>query len=587
MAAKAEDAPQSYDLSSIFWTKAAYHDVAADFHKFHKHDLNVFLHLWTTGLGLWGAVQLAMILEQPIAVYVYIAVTGVTCPLVISVLHTAMLYGMMHTPLPAVMDNLDPMYVCGLAIALGYGLQDVAHWMCDEKTFMNDYIATKPWMLLIHTLWLMPLVIESVLMRYCFLPNLVNRNKNVFCQAASRKAVEDLREWVNKNIANVKVTTHVWPHKQEGTSGPVTQLENDAAIMAAFRKVFAAKHFDIKPVQEMNEIYVTAVGAKSDINSDAVFYTKHNDGPYWFLPSASLYRVLVGVTPNKMVRTRFNLQHESEDKVVDMYDVLGFDYNRELHWIDHVPGATNTERRTLIKLHFIVYPKGWHKYGQLCANLNTNYNTWARNNFLQTLRIDGWYDFALAWWIWLTTIFNATFVEKVGWTNLIYILGCYAMGPTPFLVLTSFRHYCIYITTFAFRNPPVAHGEFMRDVLLFKTVAISHLSRRLLPMVDLPNDAPGLLLVLAGFATTMLATARLGMARTYFGSELGFVKPQWITGFPYGYIPHPMIVGQLFAYSTVLLWWWDRITTENALLVAGHIGFYTTHMVQEMLTSSY
>ena len=133
----------------------------------------------------------------------------------------------------------------------------------------------------------------------------------------------------------------------------------------------------------------------------------------------------------------------------------------------------------------------------------------------------------------------------------------------------------------------VAHGEFMRDVLLFKTIAVTHLSRRLLPMVDLPHDAPGLLLVLAGFAITMLATARLGMIRTYFGSELGFVKPKWITGFPYGVIPHPMIVGQIIAYSTVLYWWWDRITTENALLVGGHIACYTTHMVQEMLTSSY
>jgi hypothetical protein len=133
----------------------------------------------------------------------------------------------------------------------------------------------------------------------------------------------------------------------------------------------------------MNEIYVTAVGAKKDINSDAVFYTPHTDGPYWFLPGASLYRVLVGVTPNSMVRTRFNLQHSSQDQVVDMGQVLGFDYSRELHWIDHVPGAVNKERRSLIKLHYIVYPKGWAWYGRLCASLQTNYNTWARNNFLR------------------------------------------------------------------------------------------------------------------------------------------------------------------------------------------------------------
>lgn len=577
---------QPYSFKSIFITKAAYHHVAAEFHPFHKHDLNVFLHLFTTGLGLWGAVQLAMIMELPIVAYIYMATTALTCPLTISVLHTAILYAMMVTPLPAVMQ-LDPMYVCGLAIALGYGLQDVAHWICMEKTFMDDYIMTRPWMLAIHTFWLMPLVIESVLMRHCFLPYLVNRNRSFFVQAASKDAVEKLREWINKNVPNVKETTHVWPHKQEGTSGPVKALEDDAAILAGFRQVFAAKHYDVVPVQDMNEIYVTAVGAKKDINSDAVFYTKHNDGPYWFLPGASLYRVLVGVTPNEMVRTRFNLQYESQDKVVDMYDVLGFDYNRELHWIDHVPGKTNKERRALVKLHFIVYPKGWHKYGKFCAELNTKYNTWARNNFLQTLEVNSAYDFVLAWWIWLTTIINATFEEKVGWNNLVYVLFAYALGPTPFLILTSFRHYCIYITTFAYRQPMVAHGEFMRDVLFYKTVAISHLSRRLLPMVELPKDLPGLLVVLAGFGITMLATARLGMIRTYFGAELGFVKPKWITGFPYGVIPHPMIVGQIIAYSTVLYWWWDRISSENAMLVAGHIGCYALHMTQEILSSAY
>jgi hypothetical protein len=133
----------------------------------------------------------------------------------------------------------------------------------------------------------------------------------------------------------------------------------------------------------------------------------------------------------------------------------------------------------------------------------------------------------------------------------------------------------------------VAHGEFMRDVWLYKTIALTHLSKRLLPLVELPQDAPGLLLALAGFSVTMLATARLGMVRTYFGSELGFVKPQWVEGFPYGVIPHPMIMGQVFAYASIFFWWYDRLSTENMYLLAGHIGCYSFHMVQEMLTSSY
>lgn len=587
-----------FSPTSIFWNKDSYKHVASEFHPYHKHDLNVVLHVFTTGLGVWGAIQLALAMDCMEAVYFYAAVIALTTPLFTALLHTAFVYGCLQVPISVLATAFggflvgtplnNPFYLSIAVIVAGYGLQDLAHWLTCEQTMMSSYISTNPSMLLIHTLWLMPLVIDSLLLRYLFIPKLfVTRNRNVVVTVASRKAVEDLREWINNEVPPKAETTHLWPHDHKGTDAPVTALERDANIMAGFRTVFAEHHFDIMPVVPMNEIYVTAVGAIKEITSDAVFYTPHTDGPYWWLPGASLYRVLVGVTPNTMVRTRFNLQHESQDKVVDIYDVLGFDYNRELHWIDHVPGQSNKERRSLIKLHFIVYPKGWHQYGKLCAYLNTSYNTWARGNFLKTLRPKNLYEHSLAWWIWLTTWCNAMFEFYFGWSNLVYLSAAYAMGPGPFLILTSFRHYCIYMATFAFRSPPVAHGTLMRDAKLFKTIALMHLAIRLLPLVQVPRDIPGVALVALGFSITILATVQLGMVRTYFGSELGFVKPEWITGFPYNSIPHPMISGQLFAYSSVLFWFKEEMPLETVALVGGHMFCYMTHMVQEMMTSSY
>lgn len=90
-----------------------------------------------------------------------------------------------------------------------------------------------------------------------------------------------------------------------------------------------------------------------------------------------------------------------------------------------------------------------------------------------------------------------------------------------------------------------------------------------------------------GFGITILATVRLGFLRTYFGSELGFCKPEWIHGFPYGTIPHPMIVGQLLAYSSILFWWRERLSMDNVALIGAHMTCYVVHMVQEILTSSY
>jgi Phospholipid methyltransferase len=589
-----------FSLSSIFVTKHSYNVVASQFHPYHKHDVNVMLHLFTTGLGLWGAFQMAAAYDLELAVYFYAAVIALTTPFWTAALHTAFVATcMLALPLETVLTSIaatgvslpdalmDPVKFCGVAIALGYGLQDVSHWICQEETMMSSYIGKNPAMLAVHTLWLMPLVIDAVLMRRCFLPFIVTRDRTVLCQVASRKAVEVIREWLNTNVPAEPQTTHLWPHQHKGIDASVTALEHDSGIMAGFRRVFKVEHFDIMPVYEMNEIYVTAVGAIKEITSDAVFYTPHDDGPYWFLPFASLYRVLVGVTPNTMVRTRFSLQHSSKDTVVDMYDVMGFDYSRELHWIDHVPGTINKERRSLVKLHYIVYPKGWHTYGAICARLNTNYNTWARGNFIKTLRPNGFYENAMAWWIWLTTWFNAEFELYVGWSNLVYIGAAYAMGPLPFLILTSFRHYAVYITTFAFRSPPVAHGFLMRDSKLYKTIALMHLSRRLLPLVQLPRDVPGVVMAILGFSITILATAQLGMVRTYFGSELGFVKPEWISGFPYNTIPHPMIVGQLLAYSNILYWWREEMPKETTMLVGAHMACYVAHMLQEMLSSSY
>jgi hypothetical protein len=617
------------NLQSLFGDKSSYQQVAKEFHLYHKNTANVAMHLLTTVLGVWGTVQLVLLyfgdnsggvsldtaanhLVGPLLVASYAAFVAMTAPAKIGILHGALLVVMPHpatvlkvveaivessalssTHLLSLLHGVTEMQLCLAAIVLGYGLQDLAHYVCAEPTYLGSYITTQPYLLVMHTVWLLPLVLEACILRSWFLPQLLVPRRRLFAlnTVASQPAVDELRAWIAANVPETAETTHVWPHRNDGTTKHVTALEQDASILAGFRTIFPAAEYDIVPVRDMNEIYVTAVGSKSEINSDAVFYTPHVDGPYWWLPGASLYRVLVATTENRLVRTRFNLQHPSSDCVVDLYGVLGFDYNRELHWIDHVPHATNQERRSLIKLHFCVYPKGWTKYGALAAHWNSAYNTWARNNFLRTLRPSGLYENGLAWWIWLTTWVNATLEEAVGWTNLVYVAAAFGVSlilnqPWIFVILTSFRHYAMYIATFAFREN-VAHGVLMRDAKLYKTLSMLHLTRLLLPVVELPKDVPMLALASCGFALTLLATYRLGMVRTYFGTELGLVPPKFITDFPYGTIPHPMIVGQIFGMSVLLASLHPRLTPAVIAVLAAHIGSYTGHMVQEILTSAY
>ena len=588
------------NLPSLLVTKQSYAYIAKEFHSFHQHDVNVLFHLFTTTLGVWGAIQCA--LHQPyyasfdglFAVYTYVVLVFLSVPFKTGMLHTIMIAAMTHVPLLQTTSVTH----AALAVVAGYILQDVSHYLTVEPTYLGSYITKAPLTLILHTVWLLPLVIDSILLRHYYLPCFVPRNRIIVTTVAAKDAVQAVREWIHRNIAEISETTHIWPHQQEAIDKHVSTLEMDTELLKAFRTVFPETHYDILPVIPMNEVYVTAVGNTSLVNSDKVFYTPHTDGPYWFTPGASLYRVLVGVTPNTLVRTRFNMHYGPQvDRVLDIYQVVGFDYNKELHWIDHTD-KPNAERRSLLKLHYIVYPRGWHRYGKLVAKWNITYNTWARNNFLATLRPSTVKEHVMAWWIWLTTWSNALFVMYIGWWNLVYLVASVAVGHVlknelATVVLTSYRHYALYISVFAYRTPPVAIGNVMRDAKLYKTLALGQLAYRLLPIVDVEKDYPALCVMAAGFATTILATAQLGFIRTYFGSELGFVKPEWVSGFPYSVIPHPMIVGQLIAFGTMIYWFGgcyddvNRLGVENMALIWAHVVCYTVHMIQEICTSSY
>lgn len=53
----------------------------------------------------------------------------------------------------------------------------------------------------------------------------------------------------------------------------------------------------------MNEVYVTGPSRKSEgANSDNIFYTRHVDGPWGLIPFVSVYRCIVGMDKNMMVK---------------------------------------------------------------------------------------------------------------------------------------------------------------------------------------------------------------------------------------------------------------------------------------------
>ena len=125
--------------------------------------------------------------------------------------------------------------------------------------------------IILHSIWLLPFVTDSVLIRYCFLPNLVTRNRNVVMQVSSEKTLDEQMSHLDANeCSGIKGNdAHLAAQSNQEHPPMLKNLEDDAAI------------------QGMNGIYITAIGSKKEINSDNVFYTPHIDGPYWWLPGAS------------------------------------------------------------------------------------------------------------------------------------------------------------------------------------------------------------------------------------------------------------------------------------------------------------
>ena len=149
-------------------------------------------------------------------------------------------------------------------------------------------------------------------------------------------------------------------------------------------------------------------------------------------------------------------------------------------------------------------------------------------------------------------------------------------------------HYLRYISTFYSRKD-IDFGSFERDVFMFKILAVIQLGLFYWypgymsgnESLSFSVDYISLGMITLGWFTSTKATQALGLDRTYFGAELGICESKWVTEFPYGYIPHPMIVAQIFAYMGFYRAEHSRLATPW-WLVPTHIALYVIHMTQEI-----
>ena len=297
-------------------------------------------------------------------------------------------------------------------------------------------------------------------------------------------------------------------------------------------------------------------------------------------------------TDNGEIETIFPLEGDDSRCTLTTGEVAGFDFHRELHRIAPVSNGTKNEgQRICLKLHYVVYPKALAPVGHLLGKMTTYYNQNFRLLFLSTIApnsLVGRINAAAV--LTGTAIFN-NIEGVVGWGNLstlgfIGAASVLANSYNVFFYCTSFLHYLIYLSTYTYRQPHatrIAFGAFKRDALLYKTLA---LTQAIVQYVTLPPTAfhnqPhlfSLALLAVGFGLATLAALALGVDQTYFGWELGAVQGNFVQRFPYGYIPHPMIMGGMIGWMGFHALPAFRAAHPYYALL--HVALYLAHAMQE------
>jgi len=430
---------------------------------------------------------------------------------------------------------------------------------------------------------------------FCFFPGTPYYHRVLQCNIAHgagesrKKDLQKVRQWAMRQNPSRSKSSHWWYHDLQGEEkAAFDACSSCSQIERMFRSLFSDRHYAVDTIQGMNEIYVTGPARFQDVsNSDNVFYTRHVDGPLGFIPFVSVYRCIVGMDKNEMITTHFPLADIADNACEG--DVMAFDFNREVHYItrDELKAQESDDFRVVLKLHYCVYPRVMAPLGWLMHFLNVKYNQLFRSLFLTTINPTTPYQHFLAWNVNGNTKLFDWIETFIGVRSLLYLLlvgsVAYVTGEyNVFFALTSVVHYMRYITTFYVRKG-IDFGSFKRDVLLFKSIALAQLFYHYwigpLRMGTFQWDPLSLFMIASGYTVSILATNALGVDRTYFAAELGILPPKWITQFPYGYIPHPMIVSQIWALLGIMKA--DHFRTEWPYVIPIHITFYVIHMLQE------
>jgi len=280
----------------------------------------------------------------------------------------------------------------------------------------------------------------------------------------SEKDVSTIKQWVLKQNITPNHTFHHWQNTLPSEEYKAfDHIATSKSIVDMFYRRFNMYTYKVEPLRNMNEIYVSS--SHHDYSSDTVFYMNHTDGPFYVYPFCYVYRCVVSLTENQVVETHFPMIPKSV--CLSTGDVVGFDYNREIHYICDKKGMVNLEPRITIKCHYVVYPRIF-KYGCGLGFLCGTYNAIARHIFINTI-----VPYTLFWKIMthivlIVTRFSFLVQYYIGWENWVYISIAHYLGALRMLML--YAYYKIVLHVLTGYNKRIASGIFNRNLILYSVL---------------------------------------------------------------------------------------------------------------------
>lgn len=247
--------------------------------------------------------------------------------------------------------------------------------------------------------------------KFCFFPGSINYTRilegNINKAICNIDILTMIGKWANNCCENRTLSNHWWyKETPEVIQKSIDICVWNKEIKNMFAKLFSEDAFDIMIIDDMNEVYLTGKD-RTSIHSDKVFFISHIDGPFSFIPYISVFRCLIGCNHNSTIETVFPMIPYK--KKIGKGDILGFDFNREIHYIEEAPQNPFTlhkeekDSRVTIKAHYCVYPKDLKYFAELTSYMNAEYNKSFRKLFLRTIKPENMYDYLSSYMVVYST----------------------------------------------------------------------------------------------------------------------------------------------------------------------------------------